>query len=91
MKKIPLLRWQYFFWVPVMAALFLIWLAFGTPYFIWSYSWIDHGQGQDPFANRYYTQCNYLKLTDVSKSHIVRSPSNGKCSLLAFPNRGLSQ
>ena len=87
MSKSRLFRWQYFLWVPLLLVFYFFWFVFGTPYFIWSYSWLDSGQGYSPYAERRYTQCNYLKLSDVSQTHRVRYPSNGECAWVVFPNK----
>ena len=87
MSKSRFFRWQYFLWMPVLLVLVLAWRVFGSPYFIWSYSWVDSGQGYSPYADRHYTRCNYLKITDVSVSHTVHFPRNGKCAWVIFPER----
>jgi len=85
--KSRLFRWQYFIWMPLLAALTLLWFAYGTPYFIWSYSWVGGGYGN--VADRHYTSCTYLKLTDLSQSHQDHYPTNGRCAWVFFPERKL--
>ncbi len=74
------LRLSYFMWLIVPAAILLIYLIFGLPHMIWSYSWIDKGQGYDPFATRYYTRCTYVGPYGNFTAH----PNNGKCSWVRF-------
>lgn len=68
-------------------AKFLIWLAvplslwgatetFGLPHIRWSYSWLDEGQGHDPFADRYYTDCTFWGPFGTFAIH----PSDGNCA-----------
>lgn len=50
--------------------------AYGAPHVIWSYSWIDQGQGMDPFAHRHYTRCTFIGPYGA----VTTYPGNGKCS-----------
>ncbi len=85
--KAPLIRACYFWWIILLAILFALWLWVGTPYIRWSYSWIDSGQGYSPYADRYYTKCRYLKLSDVSATHTLHNPNNGKCRWVLFADK----
>lgn len=51
---------SYFAWVLVPVGLWLTYETFGLPHGIWSYSWIDQGQGMNPFADRTYTRCRFI-------------------------------
>ena len=46
--KIRLFRIIYFIWIIIPAGLYLTYLILGLPHVIWSYSWLDQGQGHDP-------------------------------------------
>lgn len=50
----------YFAWVVVPVGLWFTYNTIGLPHGIWSYSWIDQGQGMDPFAYRTYTRCRFI-------------------------------
>lgn len=71
---------SYFFWVIVPLALWLTYMAFGLPHAIWSYSWIDQGQGMDPFADRYYTRCRFIG----PYGQFEQPARNGDCEWVRF-------
>lgn len=54
------IKLSYFVWVIVPVGLWLAYDTIGLPHAIWSYSWIDQGQGMDPFAHRTYTRCRFI-------------------------------
>lgn len=54
------LKFSYFAWLVVPAGLWLTYQLFGLPHLIWSYKWIDSGQGMSPFAQRTYTRCRFV-------------------------------
>lgn len=58
--KPRLLKFSYFVWIIIPTALWLTYQLAGVPHVIWSYSWIDQGQGMDPFAERTYTRCRFI-------------------------------
>ena len=58
--KPRLLRKRYFVWLMVPAALIMLNLVCGLPHLCVAYSWLDHGQGYDPYADRYYTHCAFI-------------------------------
>ena len=78
--KARLIRGAYFIWIVVPFALWLVYTSYGLPHMIWSYSWINEGQGYDPFAERYYTRCTYVG----SYGNKTISPENGKCPFIRF-------
>jgi len=78
--KIRLFRIIYFIWIIIPAGLYLTYLILGLPHVIWSYSWLDQGQGHDPFAYRYYTRCTFVGSYGVFTTH----PTNGKCPWFQF-------
>ena len=84
MNKPRLIHPSYFVWLIALALLWGAWHVAGTPYFIWARTWLDQGQGYDPYAERYYTRCHYLKLSDVNQSH-THYPNNGQCAWIFFP------
>lgn len=74
------LRLSYFAWLVVPLTLYGSVLAWGLPHGCWSYSWIDRGQGSNPFAHRYYTRCRYVGPYGAFDFH----PSDGKCPWFRF-------
>jgi hypothetical protein len=54
------IKLSYFVWVIVPVGLWFTYDTIGLPHAIWSYSWIDQGQGMDPFAHRIYTRCRFI-------------------------------
>ena len=75
-NRVPWVRPSFFVFVLVPLALWLIYQAYGLPHPIWSYAWIDQGQGYGPLKHRHYTRCTYLgpygAFTD-------RHPADGTC------------
>ena len=89
--KVRFLRARYFVWLIVPLLVYAAsFKNIGTPYFRWSYSWADNGQGYDPFADRYYTRCTYVGLkpfkgvTPAAQSSITIYPTNGNCAWFVF-------
>ncbi len=72
---------RYFVWIIFPLAAYLAYLTFGLPHFRWSYTWLDQGQGYDPFADRYYTRCTYLGPYGEFTLH---HPDNGECRWITF-------
>ena len=54
------IKLSYFVWAIVPVGLWFTYDTIGLPHGIWSYSWIDQGQGMDPFAHRTYTRCRFI-------------------------------
>lgn len=80
MTKPRLIRLRYFLWVIVPVMLWLGYRAYGLPHAIWSYDWIDQGQGMDPFAPRHYTRCTFLGPYGA----VTTYPGNGRCGWIVF-------
>jgi len=55
-----MMKLRYFLWVIVPLMLYGVYVSFGLPHGIWSYSFIDEGQGNSPFAHRHYTRCHFI-------------------------------
>ena len=70
----------YLVWIIVPAGLWLTYILIGLPHVIWSYSWIDQGQGADPFAYRYYTECRFVG----PYGQFERPAKDGRCAWLRF-------
>lgn len=85
--SVRFLRLSYFLWVLVPAGLWLVYTSYGLPHIIWSYSWLDEGQGYDPFATRYYTRCTYAG--PYGNRTIL--PSNGQCPLIRFEKQAIER
>ncbi len=77
--KTRFLRIGYFAWIIMPVALYLGYLAFGLPHFIWSYDWRDNGT-YDPFAKRHYTRCTFIG----PYGDFTTYPIDGKCGWLVF-------
>lgn len=75
---------SYFAWLIVPLGLWLTYDAFGLPHGLWSYSWIDQGQGMDAFAERYYTRCNYVGPF----GEFPGAAENGRCAYVKFFKAG---
>ena len=74
------IKLSYFAWLVVPLGLWLTYGAFGLPHGIWSYSWFDHGQGMDPFAERHYTRCTYIGPL----GSFTGAAENGRCPWVKF-------
>ena len=66
---------RYFVWLVVPLGLWLGYKAYGLPHVIWSYTWLDQGQGYNPFAHRWYTKCIFIGPYGSVTTH----PGNGRC------------
>lgn len=78
MRRVPLLRARYFFWMVVPIAGYAAVSLFGTPHVIWSYQY-PSGRYVDASA-RYHTSCTYVGMS----GSIRRTPTSGQCPLIAF-------
>ena len=85
--KPRLIKLRYFVWLIVPLALWLAYQAFGLPHMIWSYSWIDQGQGMNPLAQRYYTHCRFVG----PYGQFDFFPSNGRCGWVRLIKQGSDQ
>lgn len=74
------LKLGYFAWLVMPLGLWLAYDAFGLPHAIWSYSWIDEGQGMDPFAERFYTRCTFIGPYGT----FTQSAEYGRCAYVKF-------
>lgn len=74
------IKLSYFAWMVVPLGLWLAYDAVGVPHAIWSYSWIDQGQGMNAFAKRYYTRCTFIGLY----GHFTEAAQHGKCAWVKF-------
>ena len=75
-ERVRWVRASYFIFLVVPVGLWLAYQAYGLPHVIWSYSWIDQGQGYGPLKQRHYTRCTYLgPYGAVTERH----PLTGKC------------
>jgi hypothetical protein len=67
-----------------------LWLGYqshGLPHGIWSYSWVDQGQGYDPLAHRWYTRCTFIGPYGSITTH----PTNGRCGWVVFAKKAEAQ
>ena len=80
MTKPRLIKISYFVWIIVPLALWVAYESFGLPHVIWSRSWIDQGQGMNPFAQRHYTRCLFIGPYGQFDQNAI----NGRCGLVRF-------
>ena len=66
---------RFLWWMIIPVGVYSAYLIFGLPHFIWSYSWVDEGQGYDPWAQHYYTRCTFIG----PYGSFTSTPNNGKC------------
>uniref|UniRef100_A0A2A4Z0J5 Uncharacterized protein n=1 Tax=OCS116 cluster bacterium TaxID=2030921 RepID=A0A2A4Z0J5_9PROT len=71
---------RYSVWLIMPLIVYGLYLVLGLPHVIWSRTWIDAGQGLDPFASRHYTQCSYVGYYGSKSIAAI----NGKCRLVIF-------
>lgn len=74
------IKLSYFIWLIIPVSLWLAYQAFGLPHAIWSYAWIDEGQGLDPFAHRTYTSCRFVG----PYGEFELPAENGECGWIQF-------
>ncbi len=58
--KVHFLKLSFFIWLIVPVIFYGIYSVYGLPHMIWSRTWIDQGQGLNPFAYRHYIRCSYV-------------------------------
>jgi len=78
--KPRLLRASYLLWIIVPLAMFAAQEVLGLPHIRASYSWRDDGQGMDPFAFRYYTECMFWAPYGTHTYY----PTDGHCAWVRF-------
>ncbi len=71
---------RFFIWVGVLAAILFVWTGAGSPYVIWSYSFRDNGDPNNPFAERYYTSCTCTNF----RASITVPAEAGHCGWVRF-------
>jgi len=70
-----------FLWLALPVAGYGVYLAWGSPHAIRSYSFTSEGSRYDPFADRTYHSCTYLGW----RWHEVTVPArNGRCAWVRF-------
>ncbi len=69
---------KFMFWIVVPLFLWGAHASLGLPHVRWSYSWLDEGQGIDPFAKRNFTSCTYWGPYGSFTIH----PNDGNCAWL---------
>lgn len=78
------IKLSYFALLVVPLGLWFTYDALGLPHGLWSYSWIDQGQGMDPFAERYYTRCTFVG----PYGEFTQAAENGRCPWVKFFKAG---
>lgn len=79
--KVRFVRAVYFVWIIVPLMILLAWQMAGLPHVIWSYDFLNEGQGFDPFAPRTYTRCTYIGPYGAFTDY---SPRGGACAWFRF-------
>ena len=75
-NRVRLVRPSFFIFAVVPLALLFTYQTYGLPHPIWSYAWIDQGQGYGPLKQRHYTRCTYLGPYGAFTDH---RPADGTC------------
>lgn len=84
--SIPLLRLRYFLWLVLPAAIWSVWVFFGTPHVIWSYSYVQEPPVDQRFTwlygkhKRKYLDCTYLGLNRP----FTTKARSGRCPAIRF-------
>ena len=78
--KPRLFRLSYFVWIIPAVLLYALAGTIGAPHVIWNRTWIDRGQGYDPFAHRTYVRCSYLG----AQGEVWLPAESGRCALVRF-------
>ena len=71
---------SYLAWIVVPAGMWITYQIVGLPHVISSYSWVDEGQGMDPFAHRNYTHCRFVG----AYGQFELPARNGRCGWVRF-------
>lgn len=79
-------HWALFWWVPLAAMLFAIYLMWGVPHVLWSWRYIDNDGRYKPFKafteNLTFTSCDYVWF--VPSNGVRVRPTNGRCAWFRF-------
>lgn len=75
--KPRILRFSYFAWVLVPAAIYAAFLLYGLPHFIWEY---DYYGSRSDWTKRTYTRCTFWG----PYGQFTTYPTDGYCPWLAF-------
>ena len=78
MKRFSALR--YFIWIIGPVLIYGGYLAWGLPHIAFNYTFRNDGQGYDPYAHRWYLECEYIGSYG---SHMYY-PTDGKCPWFRF-------
>ena len=49
-----------FLWLAIPLAGYVTYATKGLPHFPWSYTFVDNGDANNPFADRYYLTCTFF-------------------------------
>ena len=64
-----------FVWLIGAGALYGAYVGYGLPHAIWSYTFMDNGDRNNPFAKRYYLTCSFIGPYGVFKTYA----EDGRC------------
>lgn len=78
--KPRLIRPSFFVWMIAPLVAFGLYIVAGLPHVIWSYTFRDDGQGNDPFAARHYISCTFIGPYGAFEV----AAKNGKCGWVQF-------
>lgn len=78
MRRVPIVRARYFFWIVIPIVACAILATLGTPHVIWSYEW--PGDRYLEADERYYSSCTYVGFSGVAR----QTATNGQCPWIRF-------
>lgn len=64
-----------FLWLIGAGALYGVYAAYGLPHAIFSYEFLDNGDRNNPFAERFYTSCTFVGFYGA----FTVGAKNGRC------------
>ena len=83
-KRPRFLRLSYFVWLILPAIGIVVWRVCGLPAIVWSYTFLDNGARNDPFADRAYVSCTYVSSYGVQ----TVPATDGACPAIRFLKAG---
>lgn len=69
-----------FLWIAGAGLVYGLYVSFGLPHVIWSYTFRDNGDPYNPYAERHYISCTFAGPNGVFKT----PARNGRCGWVKF-------